>query len=140
MIENKTTEMEIIRLMESSEHRFYLTGSRYFGTSGPSSDWDFFVDGDIPDLDLWLMNAGFKVESPCIYSKHNTTQVWRHMTLPIHVQLVEKAEKKNHIQSLIKSNMVIRNEFNNMSKDHVKTVWDIVYLVLKSEEEKQVDE
>lgn len=49
---------QIIELLERSSFTFHLTGSRFFGTARPHSDWDFFTQQS-PEVEDFLEDHAF---------------------------------------------------------------------------------
>lgn len=78
--------------------KVYLTGSRYFGTDTPESDWDFFVQ-DTPANRLALMQYGFSIIANSHYLDCNTCFVYGKNK--IHVQLVHDVALKRKAQLLL---------------------------------------
>lgn len=50
--------------LKEAEFTVYLTGSRFFGTSHPDSDWDFFIGSQHKEFDAylkqWLEEGGWE--------------------------------------------------------------------------------
>jgi hypothetical protein len=94
----------VVKMMES-EHRFHLTGSRYFGNSTNQSDWDFFVQ-DSDGVRNWLDANGFKInKNSKYYSDGFCVDVYRlNITYYnwIDVQVVSDSVLKLKAQDLIK--------------------------------------
>jgi len=95
---------ELFDKMELSSWRFYLTGSRYFGTQREDSDYDFFVEeGCYPafdsskDLPAW----GFE---PMLgsYTNNSILACYHHPHANVHVQVVIDAAMKRRAQGIIK--------------------------------------
>ena len=108
---NENSEItKTIREMEDSSIVFYLTGSRFFGSSNDNSDYDFFIQKDTKDKDYvselenfqneLLLSLGFRIEAYAEYSSDDSqiVDVWIHETLPIHIQVVSNAALKDIAQ------------------------------------------
>src|SRR5574337_1288344 len=98
----------------------YLTGSRYFGTSRPESDWDFFTQ-HYDGIENHLRHVGFKKimgREEYKYLDSNTIQVWEkfysyYIAMPlsyenlknykVQIQLVKDEAKKLAAQNLLTS-------------------------------------
>lgn len=60
MIEvSKDETVEAIIALDRAVFPFNLNGSRFFGTAGENSDWDFYC-GDNEDIEEWLQISQFK--------------------------------------------------------------------------------
>ena len=94
----KSTEEVLIDALRNSEFEFYLTGSRFFLTHKPSSDWDFFTK-DCEEVRRFLTNFGFRPEAG-EYSDKLTTTVYRQPF--IDVQLVSDVECKRIAQEILR--------------------------------------
>ena len=94
----------INKLEESNQHTFYLTGSRFFKTNSPNSDWDFFVQEshNKENLVKYLLNLGFKctIEQNNSYKDSLCDSVYWHPD-NIHVQIVTDASIKQQAQAII---------------------------------------
>lgn len=97
-------------ILNDNTHEYYLTGSRFFGTYTPVSDWDFFTK-DTPDTRSYLESCGFERLEHSRYSDDPTiTVVYRYtpsieslsVSVWIDVQLVENPDRKRKAQELIK--------------------------------------
>ena len=68
--------------LATSTYTFYLSGSRFFGTNRPSSDWDYFVQmpkydgGNGYALFDELRSFGFTKRYTTNYLDLNTLEVW----------------------------------------------------------------
>lgn len=84
----------VLSKMEGSVHKFYLTGSRYFGNACATSDYDFFVERS-NEVISFLEELGF-------YSTTGyelTTYVFGGK---IHVQIVDDAVKYRIVRSCLR--------------------------------------
>lgn len=122
----------IFKLRESN-HEFYVTGSRFFGTEHFFSDWDFFVQ-DSYEVRQFLDSIGFRRMSitETGYSEDSTiVEVWNSFDSQfyeddrdneVQVQLVKNAELKNKVQwALFKQ---YGKEFTK-DKSEAKKLWDL---------------
>lgn len=65
--------------LATSTYTFYLSGSRFFGTNRPSSDWDYFVQMPMSEgykLHDELRSFGFTKRYTTNYLDLNTLEVW----------------------------------------------------------------
>lgn len=76
---------------------FCLTGSRFFGTSTSSSDYDFFTDAACAPF---LVSLGFTREGSAYGLDPNIEAVYRHPT-GVDVQIVPDAAHKQAAQRLL---------------------------------------
>lgn len=90
----------IKEFFDTEEFEFFLTGSRYFGTSTPGSDWDFFVE-DTPDVIAFLEGIGFELQTDKEYS-HDRVTVNTYRLQNVEVQLVSDVGLKKRAQFLLK--------------------------------------
>jgi len=109
--------------MENSNFKFFLTGSRFFGTHHENSDWDFFVE-DSPQIRKVLENWGFVEENKYHYFDMLTNIVYAHKQANIHVQCVKNARIKEHIQnSLLETTKKHPNFWTYLPKCYRHLVW-----------------
>lgn len=98
---NHLPEETIFTLLEKLPERFYLTGSRFFGTQGQNSDWDYFTENS-DEVFLKLKDLGFVKISARTYGDANSARVMRwtakHTKLQVDVQLVHDVELKRRVQ------------------------------------------
>ncbi len=114
--------------MANSEYKFYLTGSRFFGTQQQNSDWDFFVQKTI-SIDNDLSGMGFKREEKPSYIDPICDTVWKHPD-GIHVQVVDDGRLKETAQLIIQNNNLLRFA---LSKTESALVWKAVITTLVEE-------
>lgn len=114
-----TTKKTMLDKIQESEFFFYLTGSRFFGYSGPRSDWDFFCEKR-PGLLAWLSQNGFTYVPSSNYK--DATEVYYFCDFDgteYHIQIVENAALKLRAQDIL-------NPFIRMvPKDLQKEAWKI---------------
>src|SRR5215831_14473791 len=112
-----TTALDQIR---KSQFVFRLTGSRYFKTSTPESDWDFFIK-DSPEVRKYLSDRDFVIDSEsysgdplftCVLKKEN-----------VHVQLVNDEKAKWWVQHCIQQ--LIGNLEAFKDKENAKVLWRV---------------
>lgn len=77
----------LLSQLEDLPEDFYLTGSRFFRTERPGSDWDFFT-ADSPKVRASLSKMGFVEELSPSYWDGSTAAVYVHQRGGIHVQLL----------------------------------------------------
>lgn len=105
--------------LEEMPEKFYLTGSRFFGTSDLKSDFDFFVE-DKATLLTRLENLGF-IKSPLSYPDCQTISVFTHPS-NIHVQIVKDARLKQKAQEIIEKHKLLVGVRPYWHKE----IWNIV--------------
>jgi len=94
--------LEIIRKLENSPIKFYLTGSRFFSTHDENSDWDFFTLDSL-DARNFLKNIGFVKTSDSTYETDPLIDtIYMHTEANIHVQIVKDVELKNAVQERLR--------------------------------------
>lgn len=131
----------IMEKMAKSDTVFHLTGSRFFKTHSPNSDWDFYVQ-EADGISQELIDMGFaSIEKPTFddfYLKHGYDEkhfptialakdgyndplcvdVYYHRD-GIHVQVVSNARLKSIAQEIIRQ----ENLLNGLSKEEQRIVW-----------------
>jgi hypothetical protein len=119
-VKPQTPQHEILEQLENSAYTFYLTGSRFFGTSNEFSDWDFFTDSEeaIPEL----RSLGFNKLNALVYGEgednlQELKSVYRH-PVGIDIQVVEDVNKKNAIQSALNGTIFVQciNDANKIGR------------------------
>lgn len=131
-----TFSIKKLFLMEDVGHEFQLSGSRFFGTDTPKSDWDFFTQ-DSKGVRLWLRTNDFTLypntssyagDGFCVdVFVFNGDGIDDDLSQQIHVQVVKDFALKQNIQN----KLVSMYDYNDNSKeDHfptdkfvAKTVW-----------------
>ena len=139
---------EIIEALRNSSNQYHLTGSRYFGGSTETSDWDFFVQSSDNVRDE-LDKLGFIViprpdkNDDDRYYPHSVTQVWSDDSIdyfdrncvmvvgsnaaPIHIQLVKDVQKKLKVQANLMRSGALRHI---KTKGDRKRVWNMCFDLL----------
>lgn len=130
---------ERLILLEKSTFEFHLTGSRYFGTTHSSSDWDFFVQDD-PAVRDFLLQNGFLPESTGLYHADlNNAEVWYSLPGPgVHIQIVKRADVKILLQNLVRKHFppTIWAKFSKVQQKAMwRLLWDLVMVYELQEEE-----
>lgn len=114
--------------MDKSPFKFYLTGSRAFGTDRPDSDWDFFAK-DNAILQAYLVGIGFTEhfksykDDPQIVTVYRKEGVGRKS---VDIQLVTDINKKMAAQYALKEQQNFRPS---------KEQWRLIYKALGKLEE-----
>lgn len=92
----------ILSKLDNSDIKYYLTGSRYFGSSIPLSDWDFFTQ-DNSKVHRHLASLGFvalRLNQENIY--HEDPTIVEVMEKgQVQIQLVKDSEKKQRCQEML---------------------------------------
>lgn len=111
------------------EEKFYLTGSRFFGTTRENSDWDFFIEADGQgNINKFLESLGFCRITNSEYKDASVSSVYLGYLCgaQVHVQLVYPNQMKEKIQSqetLFRLyNMGVLFPFYN--KGMMRTIWE----------------
>lgn len=122
---------QTLELMDNSDFRFVLTGSRFFNPGGITQDYDFFTVNDA-GVREWLIRHDFKVlsrylmesgygsvtgQSAVFRKNHNDGSPW------VDVQLVDNFASK------VKANDTINRlagflRFNTASKGERRNIWE----------------
>ena len=124
---------EVIQMLSTSNLKFFLTGSRYFGGTNEFSDWDFFVDRTSESVDF-IKGLGFlhfkPSESDVIHGNHyeglSNVTIYQLITADdekIQIQLLEghnASDNKFTVQKKLKGLGTI---FTSLTKPERKKVW-----------------
>ena len=120
----------------TSPYEFYLTGSRFFGTAKPNSDWDFFVQQENSEaLESFLKKLGFVQALFTSYKDMLVDKVYRNMQEKIDIQIVKSAKTKLAVQEYIYSlgkNVGFARAFHAMTKYEKTHVWDMAYCITQN--------
>jgi hypothetical protein len=119
---------EGLQSLQNADFPIYLTGSRYFHMEKPHSDWDFFCESNVHNLQ-YLESAGFverdhdKYEGDILLV---TVMEWRPSTFsaPIQVQLVKDVKAKLLIQELIRGSRLFQRVTDKYER---KEIWTTLY-------------
>jgi hypothetical protein len=132
MITNNNAQGIVIEKLNSSEIRFFLTGSRFFGNFRSDSDWDFYTK-NTTKAKRELSHLGFGVIKSNYYSKPygddpNVALVYEHTYTKVQVQLVNDVETKHQAQHFL-NNLPgdIRQHFLRAGKQEAKVWWKWAY-------------
>lgn len=115
--------------------KFYLTGSRHFGTATEASDWDFFVECQSikpidPEICKFLVFHGFKP----VYSTYTdceTLAVYQSVDGKVHLQLVKDARLKADVQTVIGEYLTEPND-EEYSKSENAKIWNVALTVART--------
>ena len=123
-------ENSVVHSLNSSTYKFVLTGSRFFGTCRPESDWDFFTDNG-EAIQQYLVSYGFKRLETSSYVDSSIVEVLRHPD-GVDVQLVEDAGLKAAAQQILAGMLAFlpRDAFVDGKKR--KEIWDAALRTAKS--------
>jgi hypothetical protein len=129
---------DILQKLSDSQHQFFLTGSRFFGTECPNSDWDFFA-AKSPTLSVFLESLGFRkydTKYSVHYAGNSCVELWYYSPLPyeeedfsmhtskplIQIQIVYDVNKKLQIQkNLLERGLITKDKNQN------KRIWQFAY-------------
>lgn len=148
--ENK--QKTILDILRDSPIQFVLTGSRFFGTARPDSDWDFYTKDD-NQTSAFLRNNGFVAVSKGSYADDpNCARVflWRDKNFnwveniqekdvhpDVHVQLVANIQLKNDIQNALKKTNIFSTP---CTKSFARDIWKLAYALRTSFVSPKIDE
>lgn len=80
-----------VPVLDTLNIRYALTGSRFFGISLPTSDWDFLIDCPIEHFD--------QISSKLLYTQfYHTSDMRRKYTDSLTLDVYENAEQTLHLQ------------------------------------------
>jgi len=108
----------MLNVLAHSEYNFYLTGSRFFGGSTETSDWDFFTELN-PKIEKFLESYHFVVKVIDAYCDTVYERVIDKNIIQIHI--VDDIEMKKFAQLMLSNNSVLINK--NTDKQHVRDIW-----------------
>lgn len=112
----ETYPSAVVALM-NSQFSFYITGSRYFKTNTPQSDWDFFVEKN-EGVEEFLTRQGFFVDNQMSYSDPSISRVYTNPNDNVQVQVVFDVELKLLAQTVIK-----RKDLITTNKEINRHIW-----------------
>lgn len=116
--ENKNVNATIYQL-QSSDFKFYLTGSRFFGNFTKYSDWDFFVKDSL-EVRNFLQEIGFSIHlKDYTYKDRNLNFIVCHNNVPIQIQLVNDADLKICAQVLLFETDELRNVQDKSKRSYI---------------------
>ena len=135
-IDKNAPVLPVVDFMTNTGHPFYLTGSRFFGTAKPGSDWDFFAPYTQGICNA-LRTLGFVelTHSSSSYNDQDTRAVFRYVSpeISIDVQLVNDADRKQRIQEIIKHHPGFRDLMTKLPKEKRTTFWNLLLMVSQPE-------
>jgi hypothetical protein len=140
MIVGDVSKHTLYALQTHPAFKFYLTGSRFFGTNHAFSDWDFFA-AETPELfTFMMMGLGFKRSHQGIvsYTGGVQPQIRVFASGDIHVQLIppETVSEKLAAQQFLFDNGIIKDIAAKNSgvierKMLNHSAWDTAVLVVR---------
>ncbi len=113
----ETYPTSVLALM-NSQFYFFITGSRYFKTNTPHSDWDFFVEKN-EEVEIFLKDQGFFIDNQMSYSDSSIYTVYINPNDNVQVQVVFDMELKMLAQTVIK-----RKNLITTNKEINRYVWE----------------
>lgn len=116
--QEKSKVFKALDFISSSPFVFYLTGSRYFGTERPDSDYDFFTQEN-EQLEKVLEDNGFRLDSESYQGDPIMTKVYAREN--VHIQLVIDVKMKAWVQLLLASYI----QKYKPDKEQLKSLWSI---------------
>ena len=121
----KTTDQLVVELVQAIT-TLVLTGSRYFGTSGPLSDWDFMLESGKE----YLLPSDFELVREPRYTEvdHTVTSVYKSYLRNVHIQVVPNLQLKIRAQELLKETGALIG----VPKEFQKYVWKTVVMALET--------
>ena len=131
----KPSDMTIFNYLAELPETFYLTGSRYFNTASPASDYDFFVQ-DGPSLTNKLMESKFRFKQLDCYGFNDIIDKWDQLTrsvlrsiqsgVQVDVQIVTDALLKKRVQEVILTHKLLQN----VDKYEAVIIWNTIITLL----------
>lgn len=103
-----------------------LTGSRFFGTDRPDSDWDFFIQHST-DLVDHLTAWGWSKIGEAYKDDPNTAAVYQKGN--VQIQLVHDQKLKETLQQLIAR--LVHSPYSYQDEDTMRILWTLGYDCLK---------
>ena len=131
MIVSKSNRVNHLDALSRMPDVFYLTGSRFFGTETPNSDWDFFVQHQ-DAVETRLKGMGFVTENLAIYESFGLVTILRHNLSDIHIQIVTNAHERQRVQESIRKHLTvpqIKNLF--VTKSQAKGIWSAMLEMIR---------
>jgi len=113
-------------VLERAPFPVYLTGSRFFGTEVPSSDWDFFT-ADSPATRAYLQKEGFTEPRTKQYASPDVVTVFRKVgrgTPGFDVQIVKDVTVKSAVQQMLKTTGMLTAR---TSKAKAREIWTLAF-------------
>ena len=124
--------LEILRRMNISKPKFYLTGSRYFGYAQHDSDWDFFTGQDNSTLNHLEILGFNRLSMHPDWFDENCISIYHH-PVDIHVAIVKDVELKKRTQAYIRDTAPRYLEMLKRDKSNSIRVWNEVYRILNGD-------
>ena len=126
----RMTLQEILKFLECSPKKFYLTGSRFFGNHTVGSDYDFFTQSN-NDYVEFLLKIGFRKLTDVdfneqTYDGKQFVTILEYLPLDgnkIQIQFVYEYDRKNRIQNRIKNEF---KSFNDLTKEQKRDLWSFL--------------
>ena len=128
----ETYPTSVVAIM-NSQFSFYITGSRYFNTNTPQSDWDFFVEKN-EDVEEFLIDQGFFVDNQASYSDSSIYKVYTNPNDRVQVQVIFDVELKVLAQTVIKRKNLITTD-----KEINRHIWEATISALSFTSERIKD-
>lgn len=122
---NNATLFTALESIALSPFTFHLTGSRFFGTERPDSDYDFFVKQQTGLVD-WLRNNGFAKDYQSYEGDPVIVEVWGRDN--VHVQIVTNVVAKQYIQTNMRPLMIAAK----LNKVQAQMFWRIATRLYKT--------
>jgi ribosomal protein L7/L12 len=127
---NNTGIQAVLAALQNSTFNFQLTGSRYFGTHGEHSDYDFFVQDDFSShlnglrdfLNLEGFNHEFSADTDYSHDQF-VNDVYKHYC-GVHIQIVEDFELKKIAQNVLVSSGA---GLHLRDKSLAKVLWSMAF-------------
>ena len=110
------THIEVLhKLLTQLGYKIYPTGSRYFNSDTPHSDFDFFIEKSFFDeykVEEFLTSLGFYLFSTSAYKDSQTIAVYTtgYGHGKIDIQIVKDASLKYRAQLLLKTLLIRKPE------------------------------
>ena len=127
MIDIPIIELDMLRALNVSRFKFYLSGSRYFENAKPDSDWDFFTNGNDPFIVDFLTSKGFiRIQMDPKWLGSQCIGIYR-FSDRIEVELMRSIDLKKKAQAFIKKDLDLMNKLRLLPKQEKRKIWEEVY-------------
>ena len=130
LFDDSDSHDSILNKLRMSSHKFFLTGSRFFGNVHEGSDWDFFAQ-DSQELRIFVRDLGLHHDSEAEeYFDSQCVKVYRNFNERIDIQLVRDCKRKELAQEMIRY-LPDQFEANSWMKDKrcAREIWSWAYAV-----------
>jgi hypothetical protein len=148
---------EIFDVFKNSSLRFHPTGSRYFGTATPFSDWDFFTQESHEARDFLVKQGFWLLQKDADNTSYgylgitnnplNIGEVWENNyfsnpSVKVHVQLVSDYELKKvvHVQLIKRYGIYWGEIIRDWDKQTRRDFWNLLMNVAQASRTMQAEQ